>query len=83
MASVVVLACVAVASFAGAPPAPAAPTIMTYTLDPDLRLTATRLPNKPLEVRTLTITPAADAVPDIEPLPDVHLDQHDGRPREG
>jgi hypothetical protein len=67
----------------GRPARPGGPDDYDVHLDLDLHLTATRLPNKPLEVRTLTITPAADAVPDIEPLPDVHLDQHDGRPREG
>jgi hypothetical protein len=66
-ASLALLGVLAVAAVTTAPAAPAAPTVGTYTLDPDLRLTTTRLPTKPVEARTLTITPASDAVPDIVP----------------
>jgi hypothetical protein len=67
MAFLAVLSMTTIAALAGASPAPAAPTVATYPLNPDLRLTTERLPKKPLEVRTLTVTPASDAVPDIVP----------------
>lgn len=66
-ASIGVLGVLALAAITTAPPAPAAPTIATYALHPDLQLTTSRFPIKPVEARTLTITPAPDAVPDIVP----------------
>jgi hypothetical protein len=66
-ASIALLGMLTVAAITAAPPAPAAPTIATYPLNPDLQLTTSRFPIKPVEARTLTITPAADAVPDIVP----------------
>jgi len=66
-ASIALLGMLVVAAIAVPPAAPAAPTVATYALNPNLQLTTSRFPIKPVEARTLTITPAADAVPDIVP----------------
>ncbi len=66
-ASIVLLGALTVAAVSTAPPAPAAPTIVTYALNPNLQLTTSRFPAKPVEARTLTITPSTNAVPDIVP----------------
>ncbi len=63
----ILVALAAAVELACAPAVPAAPTVATFALNPDLQLKTTRLPTKPLEVRELRLDPATDAVPDIVP----------------
>jgi hypothetical protein len=52
---------------AAATPAPAASTVAKYTLTKNIQLITTRFPTKPVEERTLKVTPTTASVPDIVP----------------
>jgi exopolysaccharide biosynthesis protein len=53
--------------FAAAAPAPAASVVTKYPLTTNVRLITTRFPTKPVEERTLKVTPTSASVPDIVP----------------
>ena len=48
-------------------PSGATPIVARYTLAPNLKLTTTREPDVPLEIRKLIYTPGASTAPDIAP----------------
>ena len=50
-----------------AAPSGATPIVARYELAPNLKLTTTREPTEPLEIRKLVWTPGASTAPDIGP----------------
>src|SRR5215470_12571008 len=52
---------------AAATPAPAASVVAKYSLTKNIQLITTRVPSKPVEERTLKVTPTTASVPDIVP----------------